>query len=53
MKLLVYTVIGLIVFFVAYGLDLGSAVSALIFLAVILIGVLHRTTEPILAWVRG
>jgi hypothetical protein len=52
-KIFIYTVVALVAFFVAYGLNLGSDVSALIFLAVLMIGVVHRTAEPILTWIRG
>ena len=53
MQLLVFTTIGLVAFLVAFAFGLGGAVSALIFLAILLVGVTLRVAEPIFERLRA
>lgn len=53
MQLLVFTVLALVVFLVAIGLDLGGTVGAMLFLLVVLIGATLRAWQPLVEWVRG
>jgi hypothetical protein len=46
-QLLVFTVLGLVAFLVAYAFGLGGTVSALIFLAILASGAALRVAEPI------
>ena len=52
MRLLVFTVVGLIALIVAYAFSLGGTVGALIFLFILFNGVLDRWAQPILARLR-
>jgi len=51
-QLLVFTVVGLVAFLIAYAFGLGGAVSALIFLAILFTGATLRVAEPILERLR-
>jgi uncharacterized membrane protein YczE len=51
-QLLVFTVIGMSAMMVAYAFGLGGAVSSLIFLTILFIGVLIRVSRPILERMR-
>jgi hypothetical protein len=53
MRLLVFTVVGLIALIVAYAFSLGGTVGALIFLFILFNGVLDRWAQPMLAWLRS
>ena len=53
MQLLVFTVIGLVLFLLAIGFDLGGTIGVLIFLLVLLIGVALRASSSIIDWARG
>ncbi len=53
MRLLVFTVIGLVLMLIAYAFSLGGTVAALIFLFVIFNGVLDRWAKPLLDWIRA
>lgn len=53
MQLLVFTTIGLVLFLVAIGTELGGTVGALTFLAVLLIGVTLHAWRPMVDWARG
>jgi hypothetical protein len=53
MQLLVFTVVGLVLFLVAIGLDLGGTVAALIFLTVLLVGATLRAWASLIEWLRG
>lgn len=53
MRLLVFTVVGLILMIIGYAFGLGGTVSSLIFLFVLFNGVLDRWAQPILAWLRA
>ena len=53
MQLLVFTVVGLVLFLLAIGFDLGGTVGALIFLLVLLIGGTLRAWAPLVEWARG
>ena len=52
MRLLVFTVIGLIALIVAYAFSLGGTVAALIFLFILLNGVLDRWAKPLVDWMK-
>jgi len=52
-QLLVFTVIGFIVFLLAIGLDLGGTIGFLLFLTILLVGGTLRAWEPLVAWLRG
>jgi hypothetical protein len=52
MRLLVFTVVGLMAMMVAYAFSLGGTIAALIFLFIILNGVLDRWAKPLLDWIR-
>lgn len=47
MQLLVFTVLGMVAFLVAYAFGVGGTDGALIFLAVLTIGATLRVAEPI------
>jgi hypothetical protein len=51
-KLLVFAVVGMVAFLIAYAFGLGGAVSALIFLAILFTGALLRVAEPLRARLR-
>ena len=53
MRLLVFTVVGLILMIVGYAFSLGGTVAALIFLFVLFNGVLDRWAKPLLDWIRA
>ena len=48
MQLLVFTVVGFSAMLVAYAFALGGAVGFLIFLAILLIGVALRVSQPLI-----
>ena len=48
MLLLVFTVIGLCAWVIAYALGLGGTVGFLIFLAILLTGIFVRVSEPLM-----
>jgi uncharacterized membrane protein len=52
MRLLVFTIVGLAAWVVAYGLALGGTVGVLIFLFILFNGVLDRWSEPMRARLR-
>jgi len=47
MQLLVFTVVGLSAMVIAYAFGLGGAVSFLIFLAILFVGVFLRVSQPL------
>ena len=53
MRLLVFTVVGLIAMIIAYAFSLGGTVAALIFLFVLFNGVLDRWAQPLLDRMRA
>lgn len=53
MQLLVFTVVGLVLFLLAIGFDLGGTVGALVFLTVLLVGATLRAWAPLIEWLRG
>ena len=53
MQLLVFTVIALVLFLVAIGLDLGGAIAAMILLLMVLVGGILRAWAPLVEWARG
>ncbi|MGH2987236.1 MAG: hypothetical protein ACRDLO_11210 [Solirubrobacterales bacterium] len=53
MRLLVFTVVGLIALVIAYAFSLGGTVAALIFLFILFNGVLDRWAQPLLQWIRS
>jgi hypothetical protein len=52
MRLLVFTVVGLIAMVVAYAFGIGGTVSAIIFLFILFNGVLDRWAQPIFERLR-
>ena len=52
MRLLVFTVVGLMAMMVAYAFSLGGTMAALIFLFIIFNGVMDRWAKPLLDWIR-
>ena len=53
MRLLVFTVVGLIALVIAYAFSLGGTVAALIFLFILFNGVLDRWARPLVEWIRS
>jgi type VI protein secretion system component VasF len=51
-RLLVFTVVGLIAMVIAYAFSLGGTVAALIFLFILFNGVLDRWAQPMLQRLR-
>jgi hypothetical protein len=51
-QLVVFTVVALSVMLVAYAFGLGGAVSFLIFLAILFVGVCLRVSQPLLERLR-
>ena len=52
MRLLVFTVVGLIAMIVAYAFSWGGTIAAMIFLFILFNGVLDRWAQPILERLR-
>ncbi len=52
MQLLVFTTVGLSAMLVAYAFALGGSVAFLIFLAILLIGVCLRVSQPLIERLR-
>ncbi len=52
MQLVVFTVVALSVMVVAYAFGLGGAVSFLIFLGILFVGVCLRVSQPLLQHLR-
>ena len=53
MRLLVFTVVGLVLMIIAYAFSLGGTVGALIFLFILFNGVLDRWAKPLVEWIRA
>ena len=53
MRLLVFTVVGLIAMVIAYAFSLGGTVASLIFLFIIFNGILDRWAKPLIDWVHA
>ena len=53
MQLLGFTTAAMVMFIVGFSLDLGGAVSALIFLLILFIGATLRAWQPLVEWIRG
>lgn len=53
MQLLGFTTAAMMLFMVGFALDLGGAVSVLLFLLVLFIGALLRAWAPLVEWIRG
>jgi hypothetical protein len=52
-RLLVFTVVGLIAMMIAYAFSLGGTVAALIFLFIVFNAILDRWAKPLLDWIRA
>lgn len=52
-QLLVLTTIGMMAFMVGIALDLGGAVSVLIFLLIVFVAGTLRAWAPLVEWIRG
>ena len=53
MQLLVFTAVGLVLFLLAIGFDLGGTIAVIIFLTVLLVGATLRAWAPLVEWARG
>lgn len=53
MQLLVFTVVGLVLFLVAIGIGLGGTLAVLVFLTVLLVAAILRAWTPLIEWIRG
>ncbi len=53
MRLLVFTVVGLVAMMIAYAFSLGGTIAALIFLFIIFNAVLDRWVKPLLDLIRA
>ena len=53
MRLLVFTVVGLMAMLIAYAFGLGGTVSAIVFLFILTNGVLDRWAQPIIERLRA
>ena len=53
MRLLVFTVVGLMALITAYAFGLGGTVAALIFLFILFNGIIDRWVQPALQWLRS
>ena len=53
MRLLVFTVVGLIAMVIAYAFSLGGTIAALIFLFILVNGILDRWAQPLLERLRA
>jgi hypothetical protein len=53
MQLLGFLAAAMFAFMVAFALDLGGAVSAIIFLLILFIGALLHAWHPLVEWMRG
>jgi hypothetical protein len=52
-RLLVFAVVGLMVMVTAYAFALGGSVAAILFLLVLLMGLVDRVAQPLIARLRG
>ena len=52
MRLLVFTVVGLLALTIGYAFSLGGTVASLIFLFILFNGILDRWAKPALDWMR-
>jgi hypothetical protein len=53
MQLLGFATAAMVMFIVGFALDLGGAVSVLIFLLILFIGATLRAWQPLVEWIRG
>ena len=53
MRLLVFTVVGLIALMIAYAFSLGGTLAALIFLFILVNGIIDRWAKPLVEWIRA
>jgi hypothetical protein len=53
MQLLGFAAAALFAFMIAFALDLGGAVAAMIFLLILFLGALLRAWHPLIEWMRG
>ena len=53
MRLLVFTVVGLIAMLIAYAFSLGGTIAALILLFILFNAILDRWAKPLLDWLRA
>ena len=53
MRLLVFTVVGLMALIIGYTFGLGGTVASLIFLFILFNGILDRWIQPALQWLRS
>jgi len=53
MQLLGFATAAMMLFMIAFALDLGGAVSILLFLLILFIGATLRAWHPLIEWIRG
>lgn len=53
MRLLVFTVVGVIALVIAYAFSIGGTVGSLILLFILFNGILDRWAKPLIDWVRA
>jgi hypothetical protein len=53
MRLLVFAVVGAILFMIAYALGIGGTVSTIIFLFVLFCGAVDKVAQPLIRGLRG
>ena len=53
MRLLVFTVVGLIAMMIAYAFSLGGTIAALILLFILVNGILDRWAKPLVEWIKA
>lgn len=53
MQLLVFTTIAMMAYIAGIAIDLGGAVSSMIFLLILFIGATMRAYRPFIEWLRG
>jgi len=53
MQLLGFATVAMMLFVIGFALDLGGAVSVLLFLLVLFVGATLRAWQPLIEWIRG
>ena len=53
MRLLVFTVVGLIALMIAYAFSLGGTLAVLIFLFILVNGIIDRWAKPLVEWIKA
>jgi hypothetical protein len=53
MRLLIFAIVGAVLFLIAYALGVGGTVSSIIFLFVLFCGAADRVAQPLIHQLRG